>query len=264
MFVPFSNLNDMISGGILISFNMTNSALILVRRDSADRIHNSSSGAFLDSSISPAPVGISANTTVESTSLLENLSLYRYIRFETSCEAQLVCFHIFSIVFSFSATYFWYLCALLAISVLILCTFVIYMSIPDALQESSSQEHYMVPFVPFTPLFGILVNYFLLAQLSATGLVLICTYIACAVISYYLFGFVHSVGNNSGWRDLLRDKEDEEESRNFNNPTSNSNLVDSKSPALDTASSTRDGGIGRIGGAITVFSVDYSPIPHDA
>lgn len=61
--------------------------------------------------------------------------------------------------------------------------------------------------MPAPPLVGILVNYYLLAQLSFQGLFMIASYIACATLSYYVFGFYHSVGNNSGWRELLIERE---------------------------------------------------------
>ena len=61
----------------------------------------------------------------------------------------------------------------------------------------------MVPYVPFTPLFGILINYYLFAQLSTIGLILITSYIAFAISFYYGYGYKHSVGNNTRWAYLF-------------------------------------------------------------
>ena len=59
--------------------------------------------------------------------------------------------------------------------------------------------------VPYAPLLGILINTLLLAQLSAWGLGLMVAYFALAATFYLTYGIHHSIGNNSGWRDVLRE-----------------------------------------------------------
>jgi hypothetical protein len=65
--------------------------------------------------------------------------------------------------------------------------------------ETLSAEYYSVPYVPFTPLLGVLINYYLLAQLSGFGLLLTFSYLFCAIVFYYSYGFNYSIGNRTKW-----------------------------------------------------------------
>ena len=59
--------------------------------------------------------------------------------------------------------------------------------------------------MPYAPLGGILINTLLLAQLSAWGLGLMVAYFAMAAGFYFTYGIHHSIGNTSGWREVLRE-----------------------------------------------------------
>jgi hypothetical protein len=69
--------------------------------------------------------------------------------------------------------------------------------------DPDGRSQYRVPFVPYFPLFGTFANYFLVAQLSWFGLVMIFGYIALSILFYFTYGIKHSEGNNNGWSTLL-------------------------------------------------------------
>lgn len=58
--------------------------------------------------------------------------------------------------------------------------------------------------MPYFPLFGIIVNYFLVAQLAWWGILLIFGYIGMAILFYLCYGVRNSVGNANGWAKLLK------------------------------------------------------------
>jgi hypothetical protein len=53
--------------------------------------------------------------------------------------------------------------------------------------------------VPWLPGIGAAFNWFLLAQLSLRGLLLIMAYIGFAILMYFLYGYRNSVGATTGW-----------------------------------------------------------------
>ena len=139
LFVPFTNLNDMISAGVLISFNLTNSSLIIIRYDKGLRSLQSTGGAnFMDDVAElsdfeneaamdePTTCG-SADTLIQqvtASSLLEFIFFqceYIYYRsIQQPIELQLCAFHLFSIIFSFSVTY----CNIFSFQVILPITFI--------------------------------------------------------------------------------------------------------------------------------------------
>jgi hypothetical protein len=64
-------------------------------------------------------------------------------------------------------------------------------------------EQYRVPYMPYPPLIGIFVNYFLVAQLEWFGILMIFSYFGLATAVYFIYGVKHSVGNTTGWSALL-------------------------------------------------------------
>ncbi len=173
LFVPFTHLDNMISAGILISFNLTNSALILVRRASDFAMSRSLSNKLdnLNTSVnsnhgSDTPLFPDTSFDEEMT----NINVYIFhtrlnISSSKLCKIVLFMFHIFAILFCFSLSDFGFSISVVFYAILIiLCSLVIYYYCPEKI-ESTSEELYKVPYVPFTPMIGMLVNYFLLSQL---------------------------------------------------------------------------------------------------
>ena len=70
-------------------------------------------------------------------------------------------------------------------------------------EDPHKAEQYRVPYMPFPPLIGIYVNYFLVAQLEWWGIAMIFGYFGLAIIVYFVYGVKHSIGNNTGWSKLL-------------------------------------------------------------
>ena len=85
LFVPFTNLNDMISAGIMISFSMTNSSLILIRKSKVHR-------------------PLTNNLPLRSFFYV-NINHFHQLLGYYSCEMLLVFYHVFSLIFSFTLTY---------------------------------------------------------------------------------------------------------------------------------------------------------------
>ena len=169
LFVLFKYLDDMISAGVLVSFNLTNASLIIIRR--------------CDSS-NPVP-----------------------------CTLSLILFNIFSILLhfllvniSFSSTFFTLSLQFSSVGFLLLflllLTYFIHSKCPEN-EDLESVNQFRVPGLPFVPLFGIFVNYLLLAQLSSSGILLVFVYFGIAATFYFGYGIHHSKGNNTGWRELL-------------------------------------------------------------
>ena len=176
-FVPFENLNDMISAGVLVAFSMTNSSLILLRHESPD----------------------------ESPFLLEKL---------------LTTFNVLALLTALLLTYCF--TSVLGIILTSLCFVVTLLScvlIKAFCPEASffggktrtttqhvqvgvkpvEEEEYRTPMLPFVPCLGIFVNWYLIAQLSLTGFVMLVVFLAAAMAFYFSYGYFYSVGQAGGW-----------------------------------------------------------------
>ena len=57
--------------------------------------------------------------------------------------------------------------------------------------------------MPFLPFFAMFINYVLLSYLGAFGAYLFIAYGGSAIVWYFLYGIHNSVGNNSGWADMM-------------------------------------------------------------
>jgi Ca2+/Na+ antiporter len=53
--------------------------------------------------------------------------------------------------------------------------------------------------MPYLPLLGAFINWYLLAQLQVSALLMLLLYFLIAVIGYFSYGFRHSYGNTQGW-----------------------------------------------------------------
>ena len=68
-------------------------------------------------------------------------------------------------------------------------------------------DYYHVPFMPFVPLFGIFINFYLVCQLSQRGLLLIIGYVVVGTLVYFCYSMHHStlnkkVGNSQSIEEL--------------------------------------------------------------
>jgi amino acid transporter len=154
LLIPFTYLDDMISAGVLVSFNLTNSSLIIIRR-----------------------------STEEKQSLLK-------------CQKYVGLYNIFIAIFSYFFIelietsndsfniYFGFIISLL------FCLYFVYniFGLPEC-DDSSNEVQFRVPFVPLLPLFGIMINYMLIAQLSQRGIFMVVGYFGFAVSFYFANGF---------------------------------------------------------------------------
>ena len=169
LLVPFKYLDDMISAGVLISFNLTNSSLIIIRRCDNSNPYPCTTALILFN-ISSVLLHV----------LLVNLAV-----------------HGSHFVFAVQVC----IAAILLVS-LVICTYYISCRCPEN-DDPESVHQFRVPGLPFVPLFGIFVNYLLLAQLSVTGIGLIFCYFGVASVFYFGYGIHNSKGNNTGWREIL-------------------------------------------------------------
>jgi APA family basic amino acid/polyamine antiporter len=175
VFIPFAYLDDMISAGVLLSFNLTNTALIITRRGTC--------------------------TTSRSSKNVRHTT--------SSCEYYMIVYHIVALVLAYNITYITFsgitsnillLIPLFLLSVAAgYITWRIYIDCPEN-DDPNKDIEYRVSFVPFTPLFGIFINYILFAQLSFHGVVLIVGYYTLATLFYLVYG-IH--GNDAPWKRQL-------------------------------------------------------------
>jgi len=174
--IPFDNLNDMISAGILVAFAMTDASLVLMRYDSPD----------------------------DNEGLVDRLlSWFNFAAFVFSVAVTHFWENLFGKIASFA----------LAL-ILILCLYgLAYTCTPaqtfggktrkshdgsDDMSMSSS-AYFKTPLMPYIPCLGMFVNWYLIAQLELFGIGLFLAFLAAVCIFYFSYGRRHSVGNNGGW-----------------------------------------------------------------
>ncbi|KAH7474052.1 hypothetical protein PRIC1_014369 [Phytophthora ramorum] len=152
--VPFDTLWDIVSFGILLSFNMSMSSLLMVRMRKESP------------SLAPKLIGVMVGS------------------------AWLAAF-LYQIGYS-NEGHTW--CLVLAIIFLVITVavcFVMYFKCP---QEAQSSENFTAPLVPFIPTIAVLANFYLAAQISYTGIYTSCAWLAASVIFYFCYGYKHSAG----------------------------------------------------------------------
>ena len=176
-FVPFENLNDMISAGVLVAFSMTNSSLILLRHESPD----------------DSPFLVEKLLTGYNILALVTALLFTY------------CFtSVLGIVVTSLS------CVVTLLSCVLIKAFCPEASFFGGKTRTTTQhmqvgvkpveeEEYRTPMLPFVPCLGIFVNWYLIAQLSMTGMIMLVVFLAAAILFYFCYGYYFSVGNNGGW-----------------------------------------------------------------
>lgn len=164
--VPFGYLDDLISAGILVAFSMTNSCLVLLR---CQRPHFMSVG----------------------------LVVYNVLCFVTG----ILLSHTDSMV----GTGLWIGSALLTAGTALFLTWKCPKSSTfgrSVLSESDTVDtspHYQAPCVPVLPFLGIFVNWKLISELDASGLIFLLVYLGLAAGLYLWFGVKRSIGSSIGW-----------------------------------------------------------------
>ena len=157
LFVPFTYLNDMISAGVLLSFNLTNSSLIIVRKQHATK----------------------------SRYCLEYVTYYN-----------ILCFISAMLFIYVDLSSVWLLFPILS---LVGVFFIIYQLAANCVETEDPEKEfqYRVPYMPFTPLIGIYLNYYLVAQLQWYSLLMILGYVFLGIVFYFSYSMKHSIGNTN-------------------------------------------------------------------
>jgi hypothetical protein len=171
-FVPFSYLDDFVAAGILVAFTVTNCSLIVMRRRSPESQPN-----LLRS-------------------LLAWFNLFAFLTCLAISHLDAPLSWIIGLLFgTFSV--------IIAIKLARECPPSISFgnSSEKTSQFKNDNKHFVTPFVPFIPCMGMFVNYFLISQLSFTGIALLCAYTLLAVLVYFLYGAQNSVGRTLGWEE---------------------------------------------------------------
>jgi amino acid transporter len=164
--VPFDPLNDMVSAGCLIAVNLTNACIITVNHESKKPVlaGRISWALFILS-------GVCAFMWHDSLEI-ENPTIPVWVS-GTMTAATVG----------------------LAIYLKVVCT--------TGEKAGNPVPPFQVPFLPFTPLFGMFCNWYLISALSVVGLLQITGFILLALLQYYLYGYHHSVAHKNDWRDIL-------------------------------------------------------------
>ena len=174
-FVPFNSLNDSISAGILLAFTMTDASLILMRYDSPD-----SNEDLLERSLSwfnLASFGFSVAIT----------------HFFTNTIGKAIAF-----------ISLWKLFACVA-EIRYKCTPVEFFGGKHRKGSKdmamTGNDYFKTPLMPYVPLFGMFINWYLIAQLELIGLCILLGFLGMITIFYFSYCQKHSIGNNGGWQE---------------------------------------------------------------
>ena len=171
---------SVVSAGVLFSFNLTNTSLIMIRKCAQVPSTNNNSNN------------------------------------NKPCEFLLVRFHVAALAFAFAFVSLDFSVAFSSVTlpgVLCACCVLLMMyqcaqlssqtAFPDVVDEDASTQ-YRVPFVPLTPMIGIVINYVLIAQQSWVGLGLMMVYFVLATIFYFWYGSA-----DAPWKAAVENSADE-------------------------------------------------------
>jgi amino acid transporter len=156
LIVPFITLWDIVNFGILVSFVVSNAALMMIRtRDNSP---------------------VLAPRLIASIVVSALLSAFFYqqgydLRGSTAC----------------------LILACIFLAVMIVSCIALFIKCP---QVANDPEHFGAPLVPFIPTICILANFYLISQISDLGLGLGCAWVGVGVISYFAYGLKNAAGRN--------------------------------------------------------------------
>ncbi|KAL7569092.1 hypothetical protein ACA910_016928 [Epithemia clementina (nom. ined.)] len=172
-FVPFENLNDMISCAVLLVLSLTDTSVVLLWHE-----------------------GPSSRPSLP----FHLMSVFHFL----SLVASLV-------IAKFADSFLGKTIAVLLLCAVAFTCFAVYRWCPRAAvfgghrphyheQELHKEEGYFAtPFVPLLPCVAVFVNWYLMVQLELLGAVLLLVCLALSVVYYFSYGGHHSVGNKGGW-----------------------------------------------------------------
>jgi len=164
--IPFGYLDDLISAGILIAFSMTNACLILMR---CERPYLMSIG----------------------------LAIYNILCFVTG----MLLSHMDSTVGTGLSIGFGAATAATALFLAWKCprSSTFGHSIQSHADTVDTTRHFKAPFVPLLPFAGTFVNWKLISELEATGILLLLVYLGIVTGLYLWFGSKRSIDSSRGW-----------------------------------------------------------------
>ncbi|KAF0719669.1 Aste57867_883 [Aphanomyces stellatus] len=163
--VPFDAIWNMVSIGILLSFNMTNASLILVRtRDASPQlVYKLTAAIFLVAGVA---------TFVFQKGYMEQ-------------------------------SHDWALGLSIALAVVVLALAgVVHVKCPQSIGDD---HLFRAPLVPFVPTVAMAINWYLVAQMDAKDLWRAAIWIGVAVVTYFFYGFQHSQGRSGWAKMLHHD-----------------------------------------------------------
>mmetsp|Transcript_30181 Transcript_30181/g.44075 ORF Transcript_30181/g.44075 Transcript_30181/m.44075 type:complete len:495 (-) Transcript_30181:28-1512(-) len=173
-FVPFEYLDDFVSAGVLVAFSITNSSLVIMRRESPENTPFNLEKLLLLFN------GLSFLSAVVSVHGPRNI-VGKFLAF---------CF-----IVATAAVGFWisWSCPSSAVfggkSI----------TMGNHKRDNGNQQYFQTPFVPLIPCLGTFINWFLIAQLDFLGIFLLLCYFSLATMFYFHYGAKNSFGNNIGW-----------------------------------------------------------------
>ena len=174
-FVPFQNLNDMISCAVLMILALTDTSVVLLWHEGT-----------------PSQPELPGKLMF----LFHCLSLLAGI-----C------------ITHFSESYIGVMISTLFMCALASTCYSIYRWCPRVATFGGHQPHYheeqlrkedgyfATPFVPLLPCAAVFINWYLISQLDSLGIGLLMCFMALSITYYFLYGAYHSVGNRNGWED---------------------------------------------------------------
>ncbi len=192
VFLPFTILEDMISAGVLVAFNMTNTGLMLHRRQHATRPALPRWLALGFNTLALAAAFLWCVSSVRS--LAQHRSSERRPRREThrpdtkKLRVKLP---------RGDRGGGWLALQLLTTAAAVVPLAVMERLCPDA-AKGTPRTTFRTPLVPWIPGLGAFFNWFLLAQLTWQGLGMVAAYILASLALYFAYGYRHSVGATSG------------------------------------------------------------------
>ena len=161
--VPFEELWHLVDFGVLMSFNLTNTSLIVSRgKQQVEHLTLATVSFVL---VSGAAVFMGQKGYMENDS---------------------------EIVFAV-------LTGILAFIAGGICAYLVYL----LRDSSPTRIGFTAPFVPVTPCLAIAVNWYLIAQIKNSSLLYGLLWIVGGIVIYFAYGYSHSIGQHTGWQKTL-------------------------------------------------------------